>query len=790
MSRFLRDGRASQALLLLVASCTGDAPWLAADAVPQRLIPRLVEAATGDRDAAWALFDRDVANGFTPTRAVTIAFDDTVALGAVRVFGASPYELTIVTSFGQVISGPHDLSELDDGWTSFALQAPFPIDSAVLRFEALGDESAPIGELELWGPGGALPVAFDPSADEIAPGLADVIASEDRVELAQGLDDASLPACASASFVVARHPGVYRRAWLRFSSLGVLRPWVLTRAINESAMTRGRWVPDASGETQTFVYPVDVELLRLGLNEAHFCLPGEARASVSLFDVALVAEVDHGGNIVEAVTLAPYDGIPTEDAFTLLGESDAEVSVTSDREIVVAFERLIAPHAIEIDGEFAARCVTASGGLQELTLSEAREGLYTIEGSERCAGLRLHAASGATLSRLRVFGSTANRRIDFPQIVLASAREHFGANAFVDGWARAPSDVGGGVLVSLDERPTDTTHGIYGELLTRTSTPTDAWTVTVGARFADGTTAARAFVLDRNGGTLPGIQGVETIDDGLTEEERRARFGEVGQTSEVTIASGAAGRVTLGTDVSVDVPAGALNGQTTISITHLDIANVPPLDPGIINVTAPFAHGYEMLPHGQTFEEPVTIGLPYQPSLIPAGYVPTDVQTFFYNTTEQRWEPLSKETTDRERQIVSSVSDHFTVMINAIVVSPEHPQVASFDPNRMSGIEPATPSAGINAIAPPEANPARRCEPQLSDRSAAGTRRHAALARAQLLLGPRQRLARRRLGRAGQRDRSRHPLGRPALLEHARDRNLRPRRRAARAHWACSGPSW
>ncbi|MBC7173210.1 MAG: hypothetical protein H5U40_12305, partial [Polyangiaceae bacterium] len=278
--------------------------------------------------------------------------------------------------------------------------------------------------------------------------------------------------------------------------------------------------------------------------------------------------------------------------------------------------------------------------------------------------------------------------------------------AWVEGWARAPQNVGGGAALTIEgENAAGSGEGIFGQLISRSTSPNESWVVTVAARFADGSETARDFVLDGAAVALPGTAGFEELfDDGLTDLEREARFGAEGETAAETVRPGEAKRVALGTHASIDIPAGALNGQSTITMKQLSRESLPPLDPGMINVTAPFARGYEMLPHGQRFQEAVTITLPYQENLLPQGYTGHDVETYFYDEELRRWRKLAREGVDPRTGTVRSLTDHFTVMIDAIVVTPEHPQVASFDGNRISGLEAANPAAGIAMIAPPEAN--------------------------------------------------------------------------------------
>ncbi|MDX1644409.1 MAG: hypothetical protein R3244_08655 [Thermoanaerobaculia bacterium] len=247
----------------LALGCEGEEPWLAADAVPLRHVPTFVAGPEIDPDGPWALFDRDTQVGWSPLGPVTLAFDGPIAVSTVGVHGSAPYLLTVRDSSGNAIAGPYDLASGSSGWNRHDLDGPVPVDGLILGFEPTGDTRAPIGELELWGPGRPLSAYFDPSTVEPAPGLADVVlAEQDRVELRAGST-----ACSSVRFALPRHPGVYRRAWLRFSALGAVRPWVLSRALNDGPTHRGVWVPDPSGEVRHFLYRVDVEELELGVNE-------------------------------------------------------------------------------------------------------------------------------------------------------------------------------------------------------------------------------------------------------------------------------------------------------------------------------------------------------------------------------------------------------------------------------------------------------------------------------------------------------------------------------------------
>jgi RHS repeat-associated protein len=646
-----------------------------------------------------------------------LSLGEDTSIDALKVYGRSPYRLTLLNAAGETLSGPHDLSALEAGWNTFHLVSPERASEVALRFDLAPGAEAPVAEIELWGTAAPLQQSGEPPA---LPGsarppsvVADTLAMTPK-RIAFG-NTGGGSSCGSFEFELTRHPGVYRRAWLRYRTKGVFRPFALTRTLNNGTGIRGRWV--ASSEDQTFVQPIDPEQLLLGANRAEFCIPDGAGGDVEISGVELIGELDHGSNLVEAAWIAPFDREPTSGVPELLGASSSAVQIGADQELVLSFDRLIAPDAILLpslaETAWTIRCVDIRGSTHELHAS-ATDGatpqlalVIDDGGREQCAGLRLRPDANASVTGVRVFGSGSGRRIDFPRIVLASAREHFGLHAWVDGWAHAPASTGGGVRVSIDDRDAGTETGVFGALLTRSLNlgSEGEWPVKLKAQLADGSTFTRVFILDHDGGIIPGGLGTGMDPgDGLTAADRIARYGEVGREASAEVRPNAFAHIALGTHIYLDLPAGAVQGPTTVTIRHRDAAGLPSLDPGMVNVTAPSRHGYEFLPHGQQFHKPIEVNVPYQPNLVPPGYTPEDVNTFYYDEQHKRWEMLPRADLDRQRAITRSLTDHFTTMIDAVVVSPEHPQASSFDPNRLSGLKAAVPTERVQLIAPPEAN--------------------------------------------------------------------------------------
>lgn len=691
---------------------------------------------------AWALFDRDTATGFTPkldgegVLILRVSLDGPSAITHIKVFGPSPYVLDVLADGDAV--GPLesiDLSRLKPGWNVLPVSKaaePETIAAALeLHFKAKAPPGAaaapPITDLELWSvrqgslprvstdslrdlleaPDGTLPAHV--TAWTATPAMATLEADEETIQAP----------CAAFTFTMSRPPALYRSAWLAFHGKGLFRAFAVTRALNNAPKKPGHWLASDEPGPELFVEPVDPEQLRFGENRYEVCLPSDAVGKVDISDVRFFGELEHGTNAVEAVAIGLVGATPTLGASSLLDPASTEShTIEPGERALVVFERWVSPDGIIIGSnrmKWSVECLDETGKGAPLPLDEAgSEGDSQLlvarhsEGERVCAGLSLSPSGSAKVKYLSVVGSGARQRLDWPHIVLASPPEHFGLAAWVDGWASAPTKLGGTVHVDVDSADAGTEAGAFAQVISRSGDPNVAWPVTLTAHYGDQSTFSRRFVLESAddvallAGLGPGL--VPGASDGLTEEQRAERFGTVWQTVSLDADQNATTKVRLGSQVGVDVPAGAVKGNsTTVTVGHLDARDLPPLDPGMINVTAPAAHGYEFLPHGQTFSKPVKLLLPYQKNLIPRGYSARDVVTFFFDEESKSWRSLSKDSIDEAQATVQSSSDHFTVMINAVVVAPEHPQISGFNPNQIKDVKVADPGTRINLIEPPGA---------------------------------------------------------------------------------------
>ena len=168
--------------------------------------------------------------------------------------------------------------------------------------------------------------------------------------------------------------------------------------------------------------------------------------------------------------------------------------------------------------------------------------------------------------------------------------------------------------------------------------------------------------------------------------------------------AGTAGRIEHDGAV-LEIPAGALvAANTTLSITPLGLDDLAAPDPGLSIATRGPRAGYRMGPPGQHFMRPITITLPYDPARLPKGQTDANVGVFWYDAEAKRWVALEKVGVDPAAQTITARTDHFTDFIAGTVVVPDHPQVASFNPNQIADLKAADPGAKINLIEPPQAN--------------------------------------------------------------------------------------
>ena len=156
-------------------------------------------------------------------------------------------------------------------------------------------------------------------------------------------------------------------------------------------------------------------------------------------------------------------------------------------------------------------------------------------------------------------------------------------------------------------------------------------------------------------------------------------------------------------DVRLIGEPGSLKENVLLSINGLDTNILPPLNAGMVNVTADYA-AYRMLPHGMIFNNDIEVVLPYDTTLLPMGFTPNDIKSYYYDERHGSWIEIERDSVDMVNHLIISRVNHFTDFINAVIKTPEMPETSAYVPTVMSDIKAANPLEGINLMQPPTAN--------------------------------------------------------------------------------------
>src|SRR5262249_25628424 len=109
-------------------------------------------------------------------------------------------------------------------------------------------------------------------------------------------------------------------------------------------------------------------------------------------------------------------------------------------------------------------------------------------------------------------------------------------------------------------------------------------------------------------------------------------------------------------------------------------------------------------PHPMKFASKVKVTLPYSQAAIPPGMTEQDIKTFYFDEQSGSWKELELVSIDLKANTITSLTDHFTDMVNATVTVPDHPSTADFNPTQIKDIKVADPGAQVNLIEPPRGN--------------------------------------------------------------------------------------
>ncbi|MEJ2117629.1 MAG: SpvB/TcaC N-terminal domain-containing protein, partial [Alphaproteobacteria bacterium] len=323
------------------------------------------------------------------------------------------------------------------------------------------------------------------------------------------------------------------------------------------------------------------------------------------------------------------------------------------------------------------------------------EGWNTIAlGKAEASALRIRfmaADNASRINELQISGSPVGSPAASPRLTVSypDNGQYYGDMAYVRGFAEPVRNGSGRVRIVVAGKPVPSEQGAFEASVSKADLGIDSaatdWSVDVEAIYPDGKRVKQKVTFN----APVNAERRDQIDASLN-----ALFTDV-------VPGHARAIRHLG--AAIELSADAIKNKTRILMQPLRDVDMPKLDPGMINVTRGNFKGFRFLPHGQHFKRAVKVKLPFDKTKLPSGMTTADIKTYFFDTTLGHWQPLEKAAVTAEGE-VASLTTHFTDMINAVVQAPDSPQTASFNPTQIKDLKLANPSAGVNLIAPPQAN--------------------------------------------------------------------------------------
>ena len=603
-----------------------------------------------------------------------------------------------------------------DRWNRLDASGPVRADAVVLEWRS-APAGAHLDEIELWGAVPLSPNLPDASlADQLVGGVppgAATISAEPRETIVVGDKVSTLDWEGTASFELDRDPTQLGRTFLVYELEGLERLSESIRSIN-GLPSRGGAMPVLKQVAGVQVEEISPRWLRSGRNEIHF-LPVVASylTGYKVRNLRLVTVSDDGRATptVESVSrdLAATDGMieTAVRARPARGASDASG-------LDLEFGRRTQPQelAFHLPAAFAGTLFAStaqgkSSGKTSVDLSELSPGWHRIPLDHALppsdsvhVAVRAAGEAVGSISEIRVTGSPLP--VGRPQaltLVYPLHGECVDHNAYVRGFTTRDSQ---GATLKVNGRPRPDALGPDGsfEIIVpeagNASAPGKPWTIDLALSTPDGARAARQVRIegcfDQTGGTA--VAGNTSIPTDGPREDRGAPY-------RVLVKAGEAKTLSFG-GATLDIPAGAVDKDTQVTIRPLLEAQLAPVEQVMSNVM-PERKGYRFGPHGMTFKKPVRVSLPYERDLLPPGMEDGDVFAFYYDEGDARWRTIARLETPR-RGKVESATTHFTDFITSTLAVPDHPTAQSFNPNSMKDVKLGDPAAGIDLITAPEAS--------------------------------------------------------------------------------------
>lgn len=666
----------------------------------------------------WKLFNLDTGDVYSPAgkREIKYYFSSSEKVKRIKIYDGSGYTVKgypVVS--GKVLAAPIFSTEnkaLVDGWNSFDFSS-VACEGILFELTPLGSGKG-IAEIEVWCESSAddalLSVGsvktYEESINTLSRAHAfmrEVKASTTSVTISAS-NDKSNPAI--VNFTLSCDPAVYRRALLLYKSRNLSSPLELGKRFNSLTWIGGVTVPKAGGLTEwkSNIEEINPAWLMKGTNSIEFASSG---TDAEIKEISLILEGDSGWNGASGIPVASG----TELTLDMQKQIEAESMIVQLSTSAKASAKLLYLDNGSYTEAQAGKTYELGGasGLSELKLPN----------SVNTSSVKLAFSQGSEVVADAKLGGSSSTGSGKPGLVISYPKngEYIGRNALVSGFITDPALLSAvkaeGKLATVNDDGSFVMSISKDETKYSSDSNDTRWDTTVSA-------ILQSLTIDRT------VQLYTNLEEKTTSTTTTGGSGG-GDSSGGTVDSDGVFSTTVSPNVSksvyykdvrIDIPAGAVDTDTIISIIPLRQDQIKNLDAGLTNVTYPAA-GYRFLFNGERhgkFKKPVRITFGYSRQMMLSGQTDDDVSMFYYDDElSMTWKRLQKVTSASSSSAkslsagssgttVTSLSDHFTDIINGTLSVPEHPDPLTFNPNSMKDIKAGDPAAGINIIEAPKAN--------------------------------------------------------------------------------------
>ncbi|HAK61212.1 MAG TPA: hypothetical protein DCO77_12670, partial [Nitrospiraceae bacterium] len=617
---------------------------------PVKLTPSMVrvdtsslppDEAQAELEAVWRLFDGDTMTAYTPqqTAQVTVSLSEEKGISRIRTFGASSYHVNVyLDNAGNWEPVPSitgiDLSTLGSSWNSLKPSDPVNATHLLLEFIPQGNTIAGLPEIEIWGEepgtiqGNALHTSLEgittprEALHRLAAGTPHIIEFMGAPSELTVTEDTGQGAYATINIPMTQDPVLFKRAYLLYDGYNILRPVSIGRRINSLAWTGGFALSQPEGTTPAWtshLEEINPAWLVQGENRIEFRSPN---GTAYVRGLRLIVETDSGWNAVSSVSDSVLYDRDTKTSVAVAASSTAsEIQVDFERPMEPEMLRLHLRGPINTTAVLQYKSGTAWQDVQagwQIDLSTLQTGWNDIivPTPLTTEALRLVVSTSSLrykpgvkigeINELRVCASPAGPKPTDPRIVVSYPRdgEYFGRIAYIQGFATPAKNASNtAVSVSAEGKAApQTPDGSFSLSLTKdetqfsTQNDDEAWGPVVSSAYGTEQAASRILDLTKNTESLAALAPQKESRGDAPFADNRDKHSEKvspGQAKKIAYAG-----------VSLDIPAGAVDAETEITIIPLTEAEIARLNPGMINVTYPAA-GYRFLPHGIKFKKAI-----------------------------------------------------------------------------------------------------------------------------------------------------------------------------------------